>query len=198
MTFCPPRRLATRVAAVAFSVGTAGVLLPATAFAQSDDGDGPRNPPTQEEIAAKRKCMAEHGVDLPEPKLDENGRPQRPMHRPDLTDEQRAAFRAAAEACGLPGRGGRFGPGGHRHPQLTDEQRACLEEQGIKRPEKPTDGERPSRPTDEQRAAFRKAAEACGITLPDKPPSDRPPPDDADGNGSNGTSTESTSTTASS
>jgi len=42
-------------------------------------------------------------------------------------------------------------------PQLTDEQRACLEQAGV---EKPAEGERP---TEEQRAALRAAAEQCGI-----------------------------------
>jgi hypothetical protein len=58
-----------------------------------------------------------------------------------------------------------------RRPQLTEEQQACLEEQGVVKPEPNADGER-TRPTDEQREAFRAAAEACGIALPDNPPSD--------------------------
>src|SRR5688500_5298069 len=42
-----------------------------------------------------------------------------------------------------------------RH-QLTDEQRACLEEQGVQKPEPDANGERVE-PTDEQKAAFRAA-----------------------------------------
>ena len=79
------------------------------------------------------------------------------------TDEQREAFKTAAESCGIElpagGPGGPGGPGGR--PQLTDEQRECLDGQGI---EKPAKGERP---TDEQRAAFEAAAEQCSIDLPD-------------------------------
>ena len=52
----------------------------------------------------------------------------------------------------------------HR-PRLTDEQRACLQEQGLEKPAKDENGER-VKPTEEQRAAFRAAAEACGIQLP--------------------------------
>ncbi|MEX1144126.1 MAG: hypothetical protein WEE69_02325, partial [Acidimicrobiia bacterium] len=37
-----------------------------------------------------------------------------------------------------------------QRPQLTDEQKACLEEQGVVKPEPNADGTRP-RPTDEQR-----------------------------------------------
>ena len=51
-------------------------------------------------------------------------------------------------------------------PVLTDEQKQCLADQGVTVPEKPADGTRPPRPTDEQRAAFRAAAEACGLPTP--------------------------------
>lgn len=50
----------------------------------------------------------------------------------------------------------------HR-PQLTDEQKQCLEDAGVS---KPAEGQRP---TDEQREAFRAAAEKCGIELPAHP-----------------------------
>jgi len=102
----------------------------------------------------QRACLQEQGVEKPE--RDENG------ERAEPTDEQREAFRAAAEACGIELR---------RHPRLTDEQRACVQEQGVEKPERDENGERVE-PTDEQREAFRAAAEACGIDLPDRPPSD--------------------------
>jgi len=56
--------------------------------------------------------------------------------------------------------GATVGAAGNRHPQLTAEQKTCLDGQGITRPEKGT------RPTAEQRAAFKTAATACGIELP--------------------------------
>lgn len=62
-------------------------------------------------------------------------------------------------------------PGGGR-PQLTDEQKTCLEEQGIEKPARGEDGRR-VRPTDEQKAAFEAAAAECGIELPERP-SDAP------------------------
>ena len=62
-------------------------------------------------------------------------------------------------------------PGEERRGRLTDEQRACLEEQGVQKPERGEDGQRVE-PTDEQKEAFRAAAEACGIDLPDRPQSD--------------------------
>ena len=70
-----------------------------------------------------------------------------------------AAFAQEGEGSGRPDR-----------PRLTEEQRACLQEQGVQKPE--------GKPTEEQRAAFRAAAEACGIELPparpDGPPSEAP------------------------
>ncbi|MFM7616802.1 MAG: hypothetical protein ACKO72_05000 [Actinomycetes bacterium] len=98
--------------------------------------------------AEQRQCLADAGVTKPE------GEP---------TQAERDAFKAAAESCGidLPGRDG---PGegmgrGHRGPglRLTAEQRQCLADAGVTRPE--------GRPTEDQRAAMRSAAESCGITL---------------------------------
>ena len=61
------------------------------------------------------------------------------------TDEQRAAFRQAAEACGLPTpaagvhRPGFGGPGtlAGRSSSLTDAQKQCLADQGVTLPQRP-------------------------------------------------------------
>ena len=53
---------------------------------------------------------------------------------------------------------------GHHHGgrlNLTDEQKTCLTEAGITKPE--------GRPTQAERDAFKAAAETCGITLPARP-----------------------------
>ncbi len=107
----------------------------------------------------QKACLQEQGIEKPAAGAD--------GERVKPTDEQKAAFKAAAEACNieLPARGP------HGRPELTDEQKACLQEQGIEKPAAGADGER-VKPTDEQRAAFRAAAETCGIDLPDAPPSD--------------------------
>ena len=118
---------------------------------------------------AQKQCLADQGVTLPQRPSD-GTRPTPP------TDEQRAAFKAAAEACGLPvrGPGGPGGPGfgGPRgdHAALSDAQKQCLADQGVTLPQRPSDGTRPTPPTDEQRAAFKAAVEACGLT----PPAARP------------------------
>jgi hypothetical protein len=141
-------------AAADTGTGEAGTGEAAT---QGPGGMRPARPQLTDE---QRQCLANEGVTLPErPANPGTGeRPQPP------SDEQRAAFRAAAAACNLPIPATR-GP----CPVLTDEQRQCLANQGVTLPERPANpgtGERPQPPSDEQRAAFRAAAAACGIELP--------------------------------
>jgi len=109
---------------------------PSTQAPSDQEGQRRRFPHRAWLTEEQRACLEEQGVKRPP----EGQRP---------TEEQREAFRAAAEACGI-----------ELPRRLTDEQRACLEEQGVKRP---PEGQRP---TEEQREAFRAAAEACGIELP--------------------------------
>lgn len=52
------------------------------------------------------------------------------------------------------------------HPQLTDDQKQCLVDNGVTLPAKPADGPRPTPPSDGQRAAFKAAAAACGLPTP--------------------------------
>jgi len=160
----------------ALGVGAFAVADAATTGTNSDDGARPAHPALTD---AQKQCLADHGVTLPErPAADGTG--QRPT---PPTDDQRAAFRAAAVACGLPtpaagdhrpgfGGPGFGGPGGPR-PALTDAQKQCLVDQGVTLPQRPVDGtpgERPAPPTAEQRDAFQKAAAACGITIPEHGP----------------------------
>ena len=118
-------------------------LAPAAAGAANSDSH-PRHKQLTDE---QKTCLEGQGVTKPE----KGTKP---------TDEQREAFKAAAESCGieLPARGNRP----HR-PKLTDEQKTCLEGQGVTKPEKGT------KPTAEQREAFKAAAESCGIELPARP-----------------------------
>ena len=153
MTDAPSKRFPRRVGIVAGFLALAA--LPAVgvgAFAAAATGSGEASaagtplPLTD----TQQQCLTDHGVTLPA----DGERPQ------GLTDEQRAAFRAAAQACGitLPAHGPRLA--------LSDAQKQCLTDQGVTLPARPVNGERPARPTDEQRAAFRAAAQACGIVLP--------------------------------
>lgn len=100
--------------------------------------------------AEQRQCMADHGY-------------ERPLAGQLRTREQREAFRAAAEECGIDLPAGAFRHAARRHARhwwrnLTEEQRQCVRDQGVERPH--------GRPTQEQVQAFRDAADACGIDLP--------------------------------
>jgi hypothetical protein len=157
----------------ALGVGAFAAADAATTATNGEEGARPARPALTD---AQKQCLADQGVTLPQRPADGTG--QRPA---PPTDEQRAAFRAAAEACGLPtppagdhrpGFGGPGGPGGPR-PALTDAQKQCLADQGVTLPQRPADGstgERPAPPTAEQREAFQKAAAACGITIPEHGP----------------------------
>lgn len=156
------RRLGNLVLATVMGLVLVGAIVPAAFAQESNDSESPQQsvegrPGRPNLTEEQQACLEGQGIVKPEP--DANG------ERPRPTEEQRTAFRAAAEACGidLPVR--------HHGPRLTDEQKACLEEQGVTKPEPNENGER-TPPTDEQRAAFRAAAEACGIDLPDRPQSD--------------------------
>jgi hypothetical protein len=147
------RSLHTGLAGLVLTVGGLALVVPA-AGALADPGTDAQSdaPPQRPQLTdEQRACLEQAGV-------------TKPAEGQQPTDEQREAFKTAAESCGIElpagGPGGPGGPGGR--PQLTDEQRECLDGQGI---EKPVKGERP---TDEQRAAFEAAAEQCSIDLPDK------------------------------
>lgn len=75
-------------------------VAPETTAPSEDDA------PSAEDRRARREewrqCMADNGVDLPEPQLGENGRPVRPSERPQLDDAQREAFKSAVDVCGRP------------------------------------------------------------------------------------------------
>lgn len=135
---------ALAVTAVALVAGL--FALPAGAQEAAPEGGRPRL--TEEQ----RQCLADQGY-------------ERPLAGQLRTREQREAFRAAAEECGIDLPDGAFRRAARRHARawwrnLTEEQRQCLRDQGLERPA------RGERPTAEQRQAFRDAAEACGIDLP--------------------------------
>ena len=141
------------------SMGLVAGFAPA-ASAQTGDSTTPaaeaRHRPHLQLTDAQKTCLEGKGIVKPEPNADGT--------RVEPTDEQKAVFKAAAAECGieLPARG----PG--HHLNLTDEQKACLTDQGIEKPARGEDGKR-VKPTDEQKAAFKAAAAECGITLPQRP-----------------------------
>ena len=67
-----------------------------------------------------------------------------------------------------------FAEGEHKHGKfkmdLTDEQKACLEEQGCPKPEFKKEGEKPDKEArKESRECMKKAFETCGIERPERP-----------------------------
>ncbi|MCZ7524965.1 MAG: hypothetical protein M5U14_00375 [Acidimicrobiia bacterium] len=158
------RGVGTGIAAVlALLVALALFATTRSGAAEADDPASSAEEPDREtRLEEWRACLEEQGVTLPERTEGEDGR----WVWRDLSEEERAALRDAAEACGLPGpRGFR----GHGRAALTDEQRACLDGQGVTLPER-TEGEdgRWVWPdlSEEERAALRDAAEACGLPGP--------------------------------
>lgn len=128
------------------AIAVLGGLFAAPAGAQEAAPEGGRPRLTEEQ----RQCMADHGY-------------ERPLAGQLRTQEQRQAFRDAAEECGIDLPAGAFRHAARRHARqwwrdLTDEQRQCLRDQGVERPH--------GRPTQDQVQAFRDAADACGVDLP--------------------------------
>ena len=175
--------LTGRIGRIALATGISGASVFGTcAVANAQTTTTPtaaKTQLTQAQLDAAKACLMAKGFTL-KPHGDENGNENGnenmvttvagsptttkvPHTAP--TAEQRAAFEAAAVACGLPaggrgghdgpggpeGRGGpdgpggpgRGGPGGHGHGgglPLTDAQKACLTGRGITLPTPPAEG----------------------------------------------------------
>lgn len=160
-----PRTLLVAGTALVAGLGVGAAVVPAMA-AQDPVLTQEQQSTLQSQIDAFTSCLQEQGVTLPEKPADGS--------KPQLTDEQKSAMRAAHEEC----EGSR-----PSRPELSAEQqatlqsqmqehRACMEAElsaaGITKPEKPADGSRPERPqlTDEQKAAFAAARTACEDVRP--------------------------------
>ena len=159
-----PRTLLVSGAALVVGLGVGAAVVPALA-AQDPVLTPDQQSTLQQQSDAFKACLEQRGVTLPAKPADGS--------RPQLSDEQKAALRAAHEACesSRPTR-----------PELSDEQkaklqsqmeqyRACLEAQGLTRPERPApsaDGTPPPRPqiTDEQKAQMEAARTACADVAP--------------------------------
>ncbi len=137
--------------------GFSGALAfsPAEAATSSTSTTAPSEHPSRAGGFAKltdtqKQCLTDAGLTRPE------GRP---------TAEQNKQLRAAAQGCGIEkpanagrGNGGGRGRNGQRFQQLSDEQRDCLTDAGVTRPQ--------GRPTAEQMKTLRAAAADCNIEIP--------------------------------
>lgn len=183
------------VAAVASGCGSTssddGVAALDDAAATTSEGEesaAPANDTEEdpEEAALEwAKCMREHGIDVPDPEIDENGRVRVMIQaRRAAEGVQDEAFEKAREECGTP-----FGDAGP--PPLTDEQReemqetmlefaACMREHGVDMPDPDFSGEGQrfrfggQTGIDPDSSTFQKAQEACQEILEDAFPGGGP------------------------
>jgi hypothetical protein len=137
-----------------------------------DDEDDP-----QEVALAWAKCMREHGVDVPDPEVDENGRVRVMIQGRRAAEGVRDdTFAKARDECGTP-----FGDAGP--PPLSEEERAkmqetmlefaaCMREHGVDMPD-PDFSDGGGRfgfggtNVDPQSSTFQKAQEACQDIIED-------------------------------
>jgi hypothetical protein len=139
-----------------------------TTVAGGSTGNGGGDP--QERALAFAKCMREHGIDMPDPKVDANGRMEMRINGRGVDD---AKMREAQTAC-QDKMGGAFGPGGGpADPQFQEkalEYSRCMRQHGVpKFPDPqpngglligPDSGVNPNSPT------FKAADKACQQLLP--------------------------------
>ncbi|HNJ97314.1 MAG TPA: hypothetical protein PLV13_04280, partial [Ilumatobacteraceae bacterium] len=146
------KKTSLRLALVAGLVTVGAATFASTASAASGAGDeGDSRPPRIVQIVSnltddQKTCLQESGVSRP-------GADATPEER----QAAREAFRTAAETCGitLPDPQGPLA-------NLTDEQKACLDEANLTRPDQDATFEE----RQAAREALKAAAEGCGITLP--------------------------------
>ena len=146
-----------------------------------DDGtqnDTETDEDPQEAALEWAECMREHGIDVPDPQIDEDGRLEvRPATGMRL-DRNGDDFREAREACGSP-----FGDAGP--PQLSEAEREemqetmlefakCMREHGVDMPDPDFSGGGgvfraggPGSGIDPGSETFQKAQEACQDILED-------------------------------
>ena len=134
------RRIAGTAALATLTLATVGTGM---AGADTTGSSGPSGARGRAHLTAEqRRCLADEGV-------------KRPEGRPTKADAK--ALKDAAKACDIPlGRLMRHHIG-HGMADLTDEQRQCLADAGVTKPE--------GRPTLEQLKAFADAAKSCDVPL---------------------------------
>jgi hypothetical protein len=154
------------------SDGVAALETGPAAAAQTDTTEEQTEEDPQEAALEWARCMREHGVDVPDPQVDEDGGVQvragrGGFRRGEGNDDE---FREAQEACGS--------PLGNARPQLTEAQRQelqetmlafaqCMRKEGVDMPD-PQFGEGggvfrvgPGRGVDPDDPDFRAAQEKC-------------------------------------
>jgi hypothetical protein len=142
---------------------------------QTGGGSGTADKDPQEAALEFAKCMREHGVDMPDPEVDSQGRMRITVGGPggegDRPDPKK--LEAAQQACGHLMRGGGDGPG-RLDPKAQDAMLAfarCMREHGIDMPDPTGDGlifdSRRGQGPDPRSAKFKEAERACDHHLAD-------------------------------
>ena len=120
-------------------IAAAGLALAACGGSSNGGGTGtaPRAQDTQEALLAFARCMREHGVDMPDPEVDDKGRVRM---RIDGGNTPRATMEAAEKACQdkMPQRGGDGADDGAIRAFGLKLAR-CMREHGIEQFPDPTD-----------------------------------------------------------
>jgi hypothetical protein len=134
------------------------------------DGDGAASKDPQQAALDYARCMREHGIDMPDPTVDAEGRVEMRLGSPGGRRPDPKKLEAAQRACGRPF-GGEKGRG-RLDPEAEEAMlnfARCMREQGIDMPD-PGDGglvfEKGSG-LDPRSPAFREAEQACKHHLDD-------------------------------
>ncbi|HEX6674884.1 MAG TPA: hypothetical protein VF486_07645 [Actinomycetes bacterium] len=110
-------------------VASIGGTTTTVAGGSGSAGNGGGDP--QERALAFAKCMREHGIDMPDPKVDANGRMQMRVGGPGV---DQAKLEAAQSAC-QDKMGGAFGPGGGqpdpRFQEAALKYSQCMRQHGV-------------------------------------------------------------------
>ena len=140
--------------------------------AGGDGGNGATGKDPQEAALEFARCMREHGVDMPDPEVDSQGRMRFNIGGPGSTGDRPdpKKLEAAQQACGHL-MGGGDGPG-RLDPEAQDAMLAfarCMREHGIDMPDPTGDGLllKSERGPDPRSAKFKEAKRACDHHLAD-------------------------------
>ncbi|WP_340686597.1 hypothetical protein LCL61_10095 [Amycolatopsis coloradensis] len=134
--------------------------------AGAGDGKQADNVSDEDKIRNYRKCMREHGIEMPEPKPDGSGQDTVTFDARDMPDEKK--MNAASEACKklLPN-GGEIKPPTPEELDKMRKEAKCMREHGIDFPDPQPGGQGGAIAMDAggDPKKFEEAAKACGLGM---------------------------------
>ncbi|MFE5508758.1 MULTISPECIES: hypothetical protein [Amycolatopsis] len=134
--------------------------------AGAGDGKQADNVSDEDKIRDYRKCMREHGIDMPEPKPGANGQDTVTFEARDMPDEKK--MNAASDACKklLPN-GGEIKPPTPEELDKMRKEAKCMREHGIDFPDPEPGGKGAAIAMDAggDPKKFEEAAKACGLGM---------------------------------